>query len=228
MYQNPRRLRQPEERVGHLTNAALPPPAADFADTDLVARMRARDETVFQQLIHRYYSSMLRVAANFVRSTDEAEEVIQETWIAVMKGIDRFQGRSSLQTWIFRILINRARTRARREARVIPFGALAPAHVDEHAARFEDVATAWPGTGSLAPDPEQMLLNAELRALLEQAIAKLPRKQRLVISLRDVEGWTADEVCHALGVNDSNQRVLLHRARLKVRAAIAGYLDVVG
>ena len=209
MYQNPRRLRRPEERVGNVTNADLPPPALSrMADAVLVQLIRNRDERAFQQVLDRYYSSMLRVASAFVRTTDEAEEVVQETWLAVLSGIDSFEGRSSFKTWLFRILINRARSRARREARSIPFSALPLA--------FED---SFPGAAS----PEQDVLAAEVRALLESAIASLPRAQRLVISLRDVEGWSAQEVCGALALTESNQRVLLHRARMKVRAQLAPY-----
>jgi RNA polymerase sigma-70 factor (ECF subfamily) len=209
MYQNPRRLRRPEERVGNVTNADLPPPARSRTeDGVLVQLIRDRDERAFQQVLDRYYSSMLRVASAFVRTRDEAEEVVQETWMAVLSGIDRFEGRSAFKTWLFRILINRARSRARREARSIPFSALPLA--------FED---SLPG----AVSPEHDVLAAEVRALLESAIASLPRAQRQVISLRDVEGWSAQEVCGALALTESNQRVLLHRARMKVRDQLAPY-----
>jgi RNA polymerase sigma-70 factor (ECF subfamily) len=219
MYQNPRRLRRPEERVGTVTNADLPPPfALTDEDSSLVQRLRTRDDSAFQQVFDRYYSSMLRVAATFVRTPDEAHEVIQETWIAVMESIDEFQGRASFRTWLFRILINRARTRAQREARVIAFSTLG---IDAAV----EAAAPWPGVEPARNDPEQMLLNSELRARLEAALQGLPRSQRLVISLRDVEGWSAREVCAALGLSASNQRVLLHRARLHVRAALRPYLE---
>ena len=209
MYQNPRRLRRPEERVGNLTNADLPPPThVGVHDAALVEGIRNRDERAFQHLLDRYYSSMLRVASAFVRTPDEAEEVVQETWLAVLSGIDRFEGRSAFKTWLFRILVNRARSRAKREARSIPFSALPVAFEESH-----------PGADS----SEQEVLDAELRALLEKAVASLPRVQRLVISMRDVEGWSGPEVCSALGLSESNQRVLLHRARMKVREHLAPY-----
>jgi RNA polymerase sigma-70 factor (ECF subfamily) len=161
---------------------------------------------------------MLRVALNFVRSPEEAEEVIQETWIAALAGIDKFEGRASFKTWLFRILINRARTRAKREARSIPLSALAPAdavsaivpHDLSHSAR--------------QPDPEQELMNDELRLFIERAVASLPRPQRVVISLRDIEGWSAQETCAALRISAGHQRVLLHRARMRVRELLMPYL----
>jgi RNA polymerase sigma-70 factor (ECF subfamily) len=216
VYDNPRRLRRPEERVGQLTNADLPPPAAHNADQDtaLLAGLRARDDAAFGQLIDRYYSPMLRLATSFVRSRDEAEEVIQDTWLAVLAGIDGFQGKSSFRTWLFRILVNRARARGKREARMIPLSATAA-----------DVDSALPVFAS-APvrSPEHELLGAELRAAIAAAIDGLPPEQRRVITLRDVEGWSAPEVCAALDLTPGNQRVVLHRARLHVRTALQPYL----
>jgi RNA polymerase sigma-70 factor (ECF subfamily) len=210
VYQNPRRLRRPEERVGNVTNADLPPPAGANDSHLLAHRLRARDEAAFRQLFHQLYPAMLRVARSFVRTIDEAEEVIQETWLAVLHGIDRFEGRSSLKTWIFRILVNRARTRARREARTVAFFAL-PAGSDDFAAT--------------TVGPEQAAIDNELRLVLERAVASLPRVQRRVISLRDIEGWSADEVCEALDLSPANQRVVLHRARMRVREMLAPYLQ---
>jgi RNA polymerase sigma-70 factor (ECF subfamily) len=164
-----------------------------------------------------------------------AEEVVQETWVAVLRGLDRFEGRSSLKTWIFRILANTAKTRAIREGRTIPMSALQdPAAVPEPAVpgeRFrgsEDPA--WPGHWATPPAawdeaPEKRLESLETRLRIEAAIAALPAAQRAVISLRDIEGWSADEVCNALEVSETNQRVLLHRARSKVRAALEEYLE---
>ena len=206
MNDNPRRLRRPEERVGQLANADLPPPNEDDADIALVHALRARDEKAFEQLIDRYYTPMLRIATGFVRSHEEAEEVIQDTWIAVLSGIGRFEGRSSFKTWLFRILLNRARTRGAREARMVPFS------------HHTDIEI--PG---VAPDAERAILSAELRERIEAAIADLPDHQREVITLRDVEGWDAAEVCEALDLTAANQRVLLHRARMKVREALASY-----
>ena len=206
MNDNPRRLRRPEERVGQLTNADLPPPDAHDTDIALVHALRARDEKAFEQLIDRYYTPMLRIATGFVRSHEEAEEVIQDTWIAVLSGIGRFEGRSSFKTWLFRILLNRARTRGVREARMVPFS------------HHSDI-----DVPAVAPNAESAVLSAELRARIEAAIADLPRNQREVITLRDVEGWDAAEVCETLNLTAANQRVLLHRARMKVREALTGY-----
>ncbi len=199
MFDNPRRLRRPAERVGNVTNADLPPP----------------DDAEFRQLHDRYYPSMLRVALNFVRSPEEAEEVIQEAWIGALSGIERFEGRSSFRTWLFRILINRARTRGKRESRFVPFSALGPA--DAEYRHYEQ-------TTSPAANPEEAVLDAELRILLEAAVATLPRMQRLVLTMRDIEGWSAEETCEALEISPANQRVLLHRARLKVRQQLLPYL----
>ena len=225
MYQNPRRLRRPEERVGNVTNADLPPPALQHDEASLVARLRARDHAVFNQLAHNLHTPMLRVALNFVRSPEEAEEVIQETWLAALSGLGRFEGRSSFKTWLFRILVNRARTRAKREHRVIPFSAL-PVLDDrtgESAPYLRQAADAAVDVASGAADPEQQVLDDELRAVLETAVNSLPRVQRLVISLRDIEGWSSEEVCQLLKLTPANQRVVLHRARMRVRELLAPY-----
>jgi RNA polymerase sigma-70 factor (ECF subfamily) len=181
-----------------------------------------------------FSGSMLRVAQIYVSSRAVAEEVVQETWLAVLDGIGRFEGRSSLKTWIFRILSNRAKTRAERERRTIPFSALVdPARVPEAAVdadRFRDADDPqWPGHWASPPQswsavPEDRLVAAETRSLLEAAIERLPPGQRTVISLRDIEGWSAEEVCNALEIGETNQRVLLHRARAKVREALEDYL----
>ena len=214
MYGNPRRLRRPEERVGNVTNADLPPPFS-FDDAGIVARIRAGDHSSFDQLHQHFYSAMLRIATNFVRSREEAEEVIQDTWVAVLAGIHRFEGRSSFKTWVFRILINRARTRAKRESRTVPFSSLDRG----------DVAPVESTTSSAhARTPEHDILNDELRLAIESAIATLPKLQRIVISLSDVEGWSAEEVCGALSISHGNQRVLLHRARMRVRERLVPYL----
>ena len=177
---------------------------------------------------------MLRVARIYVSSRTVAEEVIQETWVGVLRGIDRFEGRSSLRTWVFRILVNTAKTRAQREGRVLPFSALQdPARVPEPAVepeRFlpEDHAR-FPGHWAVPPRelPEERLLASETRERIAQAIDELPATQRAVISLRDVEGWSAEEVRNALDLSEVNQRVLLHRARARVRRALEDYLSPV-
>jgi RNA polymerase sigma-70 factor (ECF subfamily) len=208
---------------------------AGLEETQLVRALRERDETAFVELTRAYHSGMLRVAEIYVSSRAVAEEVVQETWISVLRGIDRFEGRSSLKTWIFRILSNTAKTRAQREGRAIPFSALSdPARVPEAAVdpgRFLDAEHArWPGHWSSAPSswaglPEERLIGAETRELVARAIERLPATQRAVISLRDVEGWDGEEVCNVLGVSESNQRVLLHRARSKVRGELETYFD---
>jgi RNA polymerase sigma-70 factor (ECF subfamily) len=170
------------------------------------------------------------VAQIYVGSRALAEDVVGETWLAVLNGIDRFEGRSSLKTWIFRILANRAKTRAQRERRTIPFSALDPGRVPEPALepeRFRDPEDSrWPGHWAIPPTawPEETLLSTETRNKLAEAIEMLPAGQRAVISLRDIEGWSAQEVCNALDISETNQRVLLHRARSKVRKALEEYL----
>jgi RNA polymerase sigma-70 factor (ECF subfamily) len=178
---------------------------------------------------------MVSLAVVYVRSRPIAEEVAQDTWIAVLNGIDRFEGRSSLKTWIYRILINRAMTRGKRENRCLAFssvweqaGRSSEAAVDP--ARFISASGASSGAWAAAPrpwedQPEQRLLCGEVRERLDEAIAQLPDSQRTVITLRDVEGWSSSEVCNTLDISETNQRVLLHRARAKVRRAMEGYLE---
>jgi RNA polymerase sigma-70 factor, ECF subfamily len=167
-----------------------------------------------------------------VPSRAVAEEVVQETWVRMLGALDRFEGRSSLKTWVFRILVNTAKTRAQRESRTIPFSALQdPGRVPEAAVeadRFLDSEhPRWPGHWAVKPVawPEEALLSAETRERLAEAIEALPATQRAVISLRDIEGWSSDEVRNALDLSETNQRVLLHRARSKVRAALESYLE---
>src|ERR671932_1413249 len=200
-------------------------------DARLIEGLRAHDESVFEQLMREYHPSLLRVAQVYVTSRAVAEDVVQETWLGVLNGIDRFEGRSSLKTWIFRILTNIAKTRGQREGRTVPFSALErPEAVPEPAvdpARFlPPDHERWPGHWASKPTPwpEERLLAAETRAVIERAIDALPPAQRAVISLRDVEGWSGEETRNALGVSETNQRVLLHRARSKVRQALENYL----
>jgi RNA polymerase sigma-70 factor (ECF subfamily) len=196
-----------------------------------VAALRAGDEATYRQLVRDWHPSLLRVAQIFVPSRAVAEEVVQETWLRVLGALDRFEGRSSLKTWVFRILVNTAKTRGQREGRSIPFSALQePWSIPEAAVdadRFlpENHERA-PGHWATPPRalPEERLLAAETRAVVAQAIDELPASQRAVISLRDVEGWDADEVRNALDLSEVNQRVLLHRARSKVRRALEDYL----
>ena len=200
-------------------------------DAELVAALRAGDEETYRILVREWYPSLLRVAQIFVPSRAIAEEVVGDTWLRVLGALDRFEGRSSLKTWVFRILVNTAKTRAQREGRVIPFSSLQdPARVPEasvDAERFlPDDHEHHPGAWASPPRdlPEERLLASETRAHIAQAIDALPASQRAVIMLRDVQGWSSDEVCNALDITEVNQRVLLHRARAKVRNALEDYL----
>ena len=194
----------------------------------LVARLRSRDEAAFAELVDRYTPSMRRLALSFVRSPAVADEVVQEAWLGVLRGIDRFEGRSSLKTWIFRIVANTAKTRGERERRTVPFSSLEGDAVDGEPSVDPDrflVDGAW-ATPPVRWDgvPETQLLSAETRGVIDRAIAELPPGQRAVITLGDVEGWPAAEIRNVLGLTETNQRVLLHRARSKVRAALEDYL----
>jgi RNA polymerase sigma-70 factor, ECF subfamily len=197
-------------------------PAPD-SDAGLVRALREGDEAAFAELVDRYSPSMLRLAMMYVSSRAVAEEVVQEAWIAVLDGIGGFEGRSSLKTWIFRILTNIAKTRGQREGRSIPFSSLAPD--DEHAVdpdRFAENGH-W-ASPPRSWGPEDRLLADETVAVVEGAIAELPPNQAIVISMRDVDGFSAEEACNALDISETNQRVLLHRARSKVRQALEDYL----
>jgi RNA polymerase sigma-70 factor (ECF subfamily) len=203
-------------------------------DTQAVRALKARSESAFAALVRMHHASMLRVAQIYVSSRAVAEEVVQETWVAVLNGIDRFEGRSSLKTWIYRILGNIAKTRAIREGRTLPFSALDPGRVPEAAVdpdRFRDSEhPRWPGHWASPPQrwdtiPEERLLGRETKAKIEAALEQLPASQRAVVSLRDIEGWSSDEVCNALELSETNQRVLLHRGRSKLRTALESYLE---
>jgi RNA polymerase sigma-70 factor, ECF subfamily len=185
-------------------------------ESALVAALRAGDEQAFMDLVEAYTPGMRRLALTFVRTPAVADDVVQEAWLGVLRGLDRFEGRSSLRTWIYRIVANIARTRAVKEARSAPFSSFGDeAAVDPE--RFVDRRWSEP------PEPWRAVLDAEARALVDRAVAELPDQQRLVIQLRDVEGFGADEVCNVLELSETNQRVLLHRARSKVRAALEDY-----
>ncbi|HSF61434.1 MAG TPA: RNA polymerase sigma factor [Gaiellaceae bacterium] len=201
-------------------------------DALLVAGLRRGDEGVFTQVVTAYSKSLLRLAQDFVRTRSVAEEVVQETWLAVLDGIDRFEGRSSFKTWLFRILVNKAKTRGVREARTMPFSSLAP-EGEELAVpeeRFRGSDNEWPGhwaapPRSLGTIPEERLLAREARERIVGALGMLPETQRIVVTLRDVAGWDAEDVCDVLGISEGNQRVLLHRGRSKLRAAFEQYLE---
>jgi RNA polymerase sigma-70 factor (ECF subfamily) len=214
--------------------------AGTTGDRELVERLRRGDESAFEELVDAYSPSLLRVALTHVPSRAVAEEVVQETWIAVLSSIDRFEGRSSLKTWIFTILVNTARTRGTRERRMLPFSflrrrgaedggeepAVAPERFlgDEHG----DRAGWWASPPARWSEPAAQLESAETRMVIDAAIRELPLRQRQVISLRDVEGWSAAEVEATLALTESNQRVLLHRARSKVRGVLEEYLSTSG
>ena len=204
---------------------------AGSTEAQLLEALRAGDEAAFAQLVREYQPSLVRVARIYVSTQAAAEEVAAETWLAVLNGLDRFEGRSSLKTWIFRILTNIAKTRAQRDGRTLPFSALQdPGRVPEAAVdadRFLDPEhPRWPGHWAVRPEPwpEDALVAAETQAVVAEAIEALPPAQRAVISLRDVEGWSSEEVRNALELSETNQRVLLHRARSKVRRALESYL----
>jgi RNA polymerase sigma-70 factor (ECF subfamily) len=199
-----------------------------------VEGLRRRDEAAFREVLTRYHAAFVRVAQLYVPSRAVAEEVAQETWIAVVTGIDRFEGRSSLKTWLFRILVYRAKSRGERERRTTPFSALEAVGDDDGPAvepdRFRGEGDRWPGHWATPPRrwdgiPEERLTAAETRSVVERAITALPLAQREVITLRDVQGLDPAEVCDLLALSEGNQRVLLHRARSKVRAALERYFD---
>ena len=198
-------------------------PRVSFDDARIVKALRARDERAFAELMVRYNASLLRVALMYVSSRAVAEDVVQDTWIGVLNGIDRFEGRSSLKTWIFRILTNIAKTRGQREGRTIPFSAFERPGEDSEPAVAPDRFLAGGWMAVPQPWPEERLLADETRRVVDRAIEQLPPAQRAVISLRDVEGWSAEETRNALELTETNQRVLLHRARSKVRQALEDY-----
>jgi RNA polymerase sigma-70 factor, ECF subfamily len=201
-------------------------------ERELVARLRAGDEQAFESLVTRYYGTMLAVALTHVKTRAVAEEVVQEAWLGVLQSLDRFEGRSSLKTWILAILVNKAKTRAVREARTVPFASLAP-DAGEPAVepdRFRGAQDAFPGHWRAYPGdwralPDATVQDRETLAVAMRAIGELPPQQRAVIAMRDVAGCGAEEVCAELGLSEGNQRVLLHRARSRVRAALERHLD---
>jgi len=192
---------------------------------ELLRRLRDRDEHAFAELVRAWSPSMLRLARTYTPSRSVAEEVVQEAWLGVLQGIDRFEGRSSLKTWVFRILVNRAMTRGVREARSVPFATLAAGEAsgDEptvDADRFtRDGAWASPPR-RWEDQPELSLRSTETMEVARDAIRALPPMQRLVMTMRDLEGFGSEETCNALEISETNQRVLLHRARGKVRRAL--------
>ncbi len=204
-------------------------------DAELVEALRAGDQRAFAELVDELSPALMRVALMHVPSRAIAEEVVQDTWIGVIEGIDRFEGRSALRTWIFQILLNKARTRGKREKRTLPFSSLrrrAEEGRDEPAVdadRFQGRDGARPGWWARPPAEwegvEAKIENDEVRSVLLGAIAELPPRQRDVIVLRDLQGYSSEEARNVLDLSETNQRVLLHRARSKVRAALEAHMD---
>lgn len=204
----------------------------DGRDAQIVAAIAAGDEVAFRDLFERMHPVMQRVALGYVDSEAVAEEIVQETWLAVVAGIDRFQGRSTLGTWIFSILTNQAKSHHRRERRARPFSSIRSGGDQEAAIdadRFQTDDEAWPGHWAIPPrpwqKPERRLLSLEARDRLKEALALLPARQRAVVGLRDIDGFSAAEVCDLLELTTENQRVLLHRGRARLRAILEQYLD---
>jgi len=202
-------------------------------ELDVIDRLRNGDEAAFGALLDRYHPSLIRLALAHVSDRSVAEEVVQETWLAVLEGIDRFEGRSSLKTWIFRILENKAKRRGVRENRHISVSPLGLNDENDElavdASQFRSTGH-WANYWDASPQPwdeetpETRLLTKEGDAYLRQAIAQLPANLQRVLILRDVEGLSSTDVCDTLQISEANQRVLLHRARSRVRRALDQYM----
>ncbi len=192
----------------------------------LLGRLRQGDAEAFDALVARYHGRLLRLARLFLSTEASAEEVVQDTWLAVLDGLEAFEERSSLMTWISRILVNRAKTKSVREARMLPFsmfgdGEVEPAEASVDPLRFNEKGM-WsaPPTRWHEETPERLAGNAEALVILDHELRLLPERQRIIVVLRDTLGWTSEEVCNALEINETNQRVLLHRARSRLRARL--------
>jgi RNA polymerase sigma-70 factor, ECF subfamily len=231
----------PRTPPGVTTESGLPPFAVAPTtiqtddDAELLSALKQRDERAFVALVERYQRPLLRLALVYCRSLAIAEEIVQDTWLGMIQGIDRFEGRASLKTWLFQILVNRARTRAEREGRDVSFSSLAeqakaPGEPAVPPERFRPIDDKWPNNWALPPhswgeSADAGLLAGETMDLVKRAIAQLPSAQQQVITLRDIEGWPAEDVCNVLMISETNQRVLLHRARSRVRGALEGHFD---
>jgi len=222
----------PRFRFVEVRQPAPVSPAPGNADACVVQALRDGDETAFADLVDRMTPAMLAVASGYVPSRTVAEEVVQETWLAVLTGLGRFEGRSSLRTWVFGILLNLARSRGVRERRTVPFSSAFPQEetgptVDPD--RFRPPGDEWPGHWATPPRhwdlPESALLSHEVRVRLRTALDALPPRQRTVVHLRDVQGLDADEVCALLDIEPGNQRVLLHRGRARLRQVLEDYMN---
>lgn len=213
------------------TSPVAAAPHTPAEEPEILIALRAGDEHAFRALVERHYSTMRRMARGYVQTDAVAEEVVQDTWLAVVTGIERFEGRSSLTTWLFSILTNKAKTRGTREGRTLPFSCLGDGNEDESTVdgdRFQGDEDAWPGHWATPPrpwqKPERRLLSLEARGCLKEALDELPQRQRLVVTLRDVEGLGAEEVCDLLEISAANQRVLLHRGRSQLRGMLEDYV----
>ncbi|GAA5066937.1 RNA polymerase sigma-70 factor (ECF subfamily) [Thermocatellispora tengchongensis] len=200
-------------------------------DDAVVAALRAGDEAMFAAMLDTWSQGMLRLARSYVSTSDSAEEVVQDTWLAVIRGIDAFEGRSSLKTWVYRILVNTAMKRGARESRTVPWSSAfdGDGGSPHDGARFRDADAPFPGSWKEVPAawpaPEGEILASEVRTEIAAALAALPARQRTVITLRDIEGCTSEEVCEILEISPANQRVLLHRARSAVRDRLEEYFE---
>jgi RNA polymerase sigma-70 factor (ECF subfamily) len=196
-------------------------------DGALVERLRAGDEQAFAALVDGWSGWMLRLAREHVATASAAEEVVQDTWLAVLQGLDRFRGEAALRTWVYRILVNQAKRRGVRDRRTVPFASLAPEDegptVDP--SRFQGAGDPHPGGWRRFPEewPEEVALTREVHAVVTEALTELPPRQRVVVALRDLDGHSAEEVCDLLDISAGNQRVLLHRGRAVVRAHLERY-----
>ncbi len=197
-------------------------PTTAYSENALLDRALSGDEDAFVELVDLYHAPLLRFARTFVRQPSQAEDVVQDAWVGVLRGLERFERRSSFKTWLFSIVANRAKTRAVREQRYVQFdvredGSDAAENFTEDGRR-KALPREWKMT------PERLVLSVEMRALVEAALEQLPDNQRVVVTLRDIEQLDASDVCDVLGVSEANQRVLLHRGRTKVRSALAAAL----
>ncbi len=208
-------------------------PIAGMDDEELIRRLRERDAGAFGVILDAWSPGMLRLARTFVSTGASAEEVLQDTWLAVTTGVGSFQARSSLRTWVYRILVNTAKRCAERESRTVPWSSWADDPADSDGptvdpARFQAADGQYPGhwrdwPRQWPPSPERATMATELRAVLDRAVDGLPPRQRIVVMLRDIEGYPSDEVCAILDITAANQRVLLHRGRAAVRARLEHY-----
>jgi RNA polymerase sigma-70 factor (ECF subfamily) len=203
---------------------------SEWGEAALIDALRRGDQAAFTALLERHNRPLLRLAQFYVRDAATAEEVVQDTWLGVLEGIDRFEGRSSLNTWICRILTNRAKSRGQREQRQVPMSALAggPDEPEVEERRFRPIDDPrYPQHWAQPPRawPHERLLAHETMEQVRLAVAQLPPAQQVVLGLRDVDGWSAEQVCEALEITPGNQRVLLHRARARLRGALESYME---